>query len=290
MLRSSVCSNGITRVLHRPLCFQDAKNNLSSDSRMRQMRGLFLPHEKTGRASEEPAQHRQGVQLRRVRQNVQEPDEHSPPQVDPHRLEEVRLRLVRLQIEPEVESRESSSEAHQRLLVQMRPVPEGILPEDGVRGARERAHEKGDVSLRPLHQNLSVQEEPDPSREDPSRRYFAGRDGERRETETRVLDLPRGFHPETILGNPFEPVARIARESGSSVRSLRRHALLHQKVDGAQAAPRQREGGQVRRVRQTVREQGEPECSSAGAHGGKTVRLFPVWEEIRAEDFFDLAS
>lgn len=205
---------------------------------MHQMRGLFLPHEKTGRASEEPAQHRQSLQLRRVRQNLQKSHEHSSSQVDPHRLEEVRLRPVRLQIKPKVESRESSSATHQRLLVQMRPVSERILPEDGVRGARERAHEKGDLSMRPLHQNLSVQEEPDPSHEDPSRERFTGRDEKWRETETRVHDLSGSFHAETILGNPFETIARTARENGAFVRSLRRYALLWQKADGAQAASR----------------------------------------------------
>lgn len=86
----------ITRVLHQRLCFQDTKNNLSSDSRMHQMRGLFLPHEKTGRASEEPAQHRQSLQLRRVRENLQKSHEHSSSQINPHRLEEVRVRFVRL--------------------------------------------------------------------------------------------------------------------------------------------------------------------------------------------------
>lgn len=95
--------------------------------------------------------------------------------------------------------------------------------------------------MRPLHQNLSVQEEPDPSHEDPPREYFTGRDEKWRETETRVHDLPGGFHAETILGNPFEAIARVARENGASVRSLRRYAVLRQKADGAQAASRQRE-------------------------------------------------
>lgn len=200
------------RVLHRRLCFQGTKNNVSSDSRMHQMRGVFLPHEKTGRASEEPAQHRQSLQLRRVRQNVPKSHEHSPSQINPHRLEEVRLRPVRLQVEPEVESRESSSSAHQGLLVQVQPVPEGLLPEDGVRGARERAHEEGGVSMRPLRQSLSLQEEPDPSHEDASREPFTGRDEEWRETETRVHDLPGKFRPETFLGKPLEAIARVARE------------------------------------------------------------------------------
>ncbi|XP_043802017.1 LOW QUALITY PROTEIN: zinc finger protein 62 homolog [Apis laboriosa] len=141
----------------------------------------------------------------------------------------------------QVESRESSSATHQRLLVQVRPVSERILPEDRVRGARERAHEKGDLSMRPLHENLSVQEESDPSHEDPPREYFTGRDEKWRETETRVHDLPGRFHAETIVGNPFEAIARVARENGASVRSLRRYAVLQKKADGAQAASRQRE-------------------------------------------------
>lgn len=58
---------------------------------MRQVRSLLSTHAKTRGAPEESAQYRSGLQLRRVRQDVSQPDEHSSSQTDPHRAEDVCL-------------------------------------------------------------------------------------------------------------------------------------------------------------------------------------------------------
>ncbi|XP_054002657.1 zinc finger protein 239-like isoform X1 [Hylaeus anthracinus] len=64
------------------------KRSPASGPRMREVWSLLLSHEEAGGAPEEPTRDRQSLQLRRMRQNIQESHEHSPPQVDPHRCQE----------------------------------------------------------------------------------------------------------------------------------------------------------------------------------------------------------
>lgn len=273
------------------LLFQVAKNDHPSDSRVREMRRLFLPHEKAGGTPEESARHRQSVQLRRMRQDLPESDEHSAAQTDSHRLEEVRLRPVRLQIEPEVESREPPSATHQGLLVQMRTLRERLRPSNGIPGAREHPHEKAALSMRSLQQVLSLQEEPDQSPENAARWRENGGEKRRETTQTRVHDLPRRFHAEIVSGDALETTTRtVERGNEALVRSVRGSVVVEEATDGAQTGPHEREDRQVRLMRQTVRQQGEPQCSSASAHRGETVRLFAVRAKVHTENVIDTAS
>lgn len=84
---------------------------------MRQMWGTLPSYAETRGASEEFAQHRPSVQLRRVQQDVSQPDEHSTPQTDPHRVprEGVHLRSLRVPHQPEVQSGVPSSTAREGL-------------------------------------------------------------------------------------------------------------------------------------------------------------------------------
>lgn len=249
------------------------------------MRGTLPSHAEAGGAPEEPAQHRPGVQLRRVQQDVSQPDEHCPPQTDPHGVESVRLRSLRVQHQSEVQSGVPSSAAREGLQLQVRDVRQGLLPQDRVPGASERAHEQESVPLRALLQALPVQEEPVGAPDDAPRRQAGRRGREEREDQARVQVLPGEIRVQEAAGAAHEEPARIRGRAGEApVRPVRRGALLDETADRAQAQPRGREDLRVRRLRQAVRQQGEPEHPQADAHGRQAARLPAVRPRLHTAD------
>lgn len=216
---------------------------------MRQMRGSLPSHAEARGASEELAQHRPGVQLRRVQQDVSQPDEHRPAQTDPHGVESVHLRSLRLQHQSEVQSGVPSSAAREGLQLQVRDVRQGLLPQDRVPGAPERAHEQESVSLRALLQALFVQEESVGASDDTSRRQADHCGREEREDQARVQVLPGEIRVQETAGEAHEEPARIRGRAGeASVRSVWRGAIVDETTDRAQTQPRGRENLRVRRL------------------------------------------
>lgn len=206
---------------------------------MRQMRGSLPSHAEARGASEESAQHRPGVQLRRVQQDVSQPDEHSSPQTDSHGAAGVHVRSLRVQHQPEVQSGVPSSPAREGLQPQVRDVRQGLFPQDRVPGAPERAYEQESVPLRALLQALSVQEEPVGAPGDASRRQAGRRGGEGREDEARVQVLPGEIRVQAAAGEAHEEPARIRGRAGEApVRPVRRGAVVDETTDGAQAQSR----------------------------------------------------
>jgi len=137
-----------------------------------------------------------------------------------------------------------------------------------------------------LPQVLPVQEE-SVGASDGASRESAGRQREERQGQARVHLLPGEVRVQAIAEDAHEEPARICGRGPAEapVRPVRRGAVLHETLDGAQAWPRWREDLQVRRVRQGVRQQGEPQRPQAHAHGREAARVSAVRQELHTETF-----